>query len=207
MLLSEPVTAEAAAYLEKERAASGYVMNLERAWAWRPDVADEFARLRKLLAQESGLSAGEMALLTCATAQAFGDSYCSLAWGTRLAGMRGTAAVAAILRGTDPADSTAREAALRQWAAQVVRDPNGGSASQVESLRKAGLSDREIFEATVHVALRLAFSTVNDALGARPDPELVAAAPAGIRAAVTYGRAPPATVLEVLAEITTAGRI
>ena len=39
MLLSEPTKAEAAAYLEKERAASGYVMNLERAWAWRPEVA------------------------------------------------------------------------------------------------------------------------------------------------------------------------
>ncbi|MGE0467590.1 MAG: carboxymuconolactone decarboxylase family protein [Steroidobacteraceae bacterium] len=192
MLLSEPVNAEAAAYLEQERAASGYVMNLERAWAWRPDVAGEFARLRKLLAQESGLSAGEMALLTCATAHALGDSYCSLAWGTRLAGMRGAAAAAAILRGTDPPDSTAREAALRQWAAQVVRDPNGASASQVERLRRAGLSDREIFEATLQVAFRLAFSAVNDALGARPDLELVAAAPAELRAAVSYGRPPHA---------------
>jgi hypothetical protein len=68
MLPSEPTNAEAAAYLEKVRAASGYVMNLERAWAWRPDVAEEFARLRQLLAQESGLSTGEMTLLTCATA-------------------------------------------------------------------------------------------------------------------------------------------
>jgi len=33
MLLNEPRTAEAAAYLEKDRAGSGYVMNLERAWA------------------------------------------------------------------------------------------------------------------------------------------------------------------------------
>lgn len=192
MLLSEPTNAEAAAYLEKERAATGYVMDLERAWAWRPDLAEEFARLRKLLAQESGLSAGELALLTCATAQALGDSYCSLAWGTRLASTRGADAVAAILRGTDPPDATAREAALRQWAGQVVRDPNGASASQVESLRRAGLSDREIFEATVQVALRLAFSAVNDALGAQPDPELVAAAPEEIRAAVTYGRPPQA---------------
>ncbi len=33
MFLNEPSTAEAAEYLEKDRAASGYVMNLERAWA------------------------------------------------------------------------------------------------------------------------------------------------------------------------------
>jgi alkylhydroperoxidase/carboxymuconolactone decarboxylase family protein YurZ len=35
--------------------------------------------------------------------------------------------------------------------------------------------DEEIFDATVFVAFRLAFSTVNDALGARPDLQLAAA--------------------------------
>jgi hypothetical protein len=38
------------------------------------------------------------------------------------------------------------------------------------------------------VGLRVAFSTVNDALGARPDRELHAALPAEIRDAVTFGR-------------------
>lgn len=190
MFLSEPRTAEAEAYLEKDRAASGYVMNLERAWAWRPDVAEGFALLRKRLVERSRLQPGEIALLACTTARALGDSYCSLAWGTRLAGMRGAAAVAAVLQGTDPPTSSARELALRQWAEQIVRDPNRADASQVEGLRAAGLSDLEIFEATVHVAFRLAFCAVNDALGARPDRELVRAAPPQVRAVVTYGRPP-----------------
>ena len=69
-----------------------------------------------------------------------------------------------------------------------MRDPNGATATHVDDLRKAGLSDREIFEATAFIALRLAFSTVNDALGARPDEQLVAAAPPEVRAAVAYGR-------------------
>ena len=38
------------------------------------------------------------------------------------------------------------------------------------------------------VALRLAFSTVNDALGARPDAAYRSAAPAAVLAAVTFGR-------------------
>jgi uncharacterized peroxidase-related enzyme len=188
MFLNEPSTAEATAYLEKNRAESGYVMNFERAWAWRPDVAQGFAGLRRQLIEGTHLSPSEIALLVCTTARALGDSYCSLAWGTKLAGMRGAAAVAEVLLGADPATATAREVALRQWAEQIVRDPNGATAQQVENLRTAGLSDREIFEATVHVAFRLAFSAVNDALGARPDHQLVAAAPAEIRAAVTYGR-------------------
>ena len=71
-----------------------------------------------------------------------------------------------------------------------MQDPNGTSANQLDALRVAGLSEREIFEATVYVAFRVAFSTVNDALGARPDAQLVAAAPPEVRAAVTYGRQP-----------------
>jgi len=39
---------------------------------------------------------------------------------------------------------------------------------------------------------RMAFSTVNDALGAQPDAQLAAAAPVPVLAAVSYGR-PPAT--------------
>jgi len=40
---------------------------------------------------------------------------------------------------------------------------------------------------TVFVALRLAFSTINDALGAQPDPQLFESAPAQVAAAVNYG--------------------
>jgi hypothetical protein len=38
------------------------------------------------------------------------------------------------------------------------------------------------------VALRLAFSTINDALGAQPDGALARALPPEVRQAVTYGR-------------------
>jgi len=41
---------------------------------------------------------------------------------------------------------------------------------------------------TVYVALRVALSTVNDALGARPDAEYQTLAPAAVRDAVTFGR-------------------
>jgi alkylhydroperoxidase family enzyme len=190
MFLSEPGTTEAVEFFEKERASDGYLMNFARTWAWRPDVAESFALVRRGLIEQTSLTPREVALLTCTTARALGDAYCSLAWGTKLAGLRGAATAAEVLQGADPISSTPREMALRKWAEQVVRDPNGASAMQVEKMRAAGLSDREIFEATVHVAFRLAFSAVNDALGALPDRELVAAAPPEVRAAVTYGRLP-----------------
>lgn len=190
MFLNDPTTPEAAAYLEKDRAATGYVMNLERAWAWRPDLAEAFAALRKQLMDGSTLTPREIALLVCTSVRAVGDSYCSIAWGSRLAELADSSTAAEVLRGVDAPALTAREIALRRWADQLVRDPNGTSTKEVDALRAAGLSEREIFEATAYVAFRLAFSTVNDALGAEPDVQLVAAAPPEVRAAVTYGRQP-----------------
>ena len=70
-----------------------------------------------------------------------------------------------------------------------VADPNATTRSDVDALRKVGMSDREIFEATLFVAFREAFSTVNDALGVNPDRQLAEQVPAEVRAAVAYGRA------------------
>jgi len=55
-------------------------------------------------------------------------------------------------------------------------------------LRAADFDDREIFEATLLLSLRLAFSTVNDSLGAEPDRQLADGVPGPVRAAVTFGR-------------------
>ena len=58
-----------------------------------------------------------------------------------------------------------------------------------------GFDDRQIFGLTFFVALRVAFSTVNDAIGATPDPQLLSRVPEAVEQAVTFGRAPrsPAT--------------
>jgi alkylhydroperoxidase family enzyme len=70
----------------------------------------------------------------------------------------------------------------------VVRDPNATSAADVQALRAAGYDDAQVLAVTAFVTLRLAFSTVNDALGARPDRELVDRLPDEVRSAVTFGR-------------------
>jgi hypothetical protein len=70
----------------------------------------------------------------------------------------------------------------------VSRDPSSTTEDDVDALRAVGYDDRQIFAITLYVAMRVAFSTVNDALGATPDSELVARVPAAVRSAVTYGR-------------------
>ena len=170
----------------------GFVMNLSRLWAWRPDFMNAFSCARAMLTRDSSLNPRELAVLVCATAANLGDSYCALAWGQRLAGYLGEAVAAAVLTGESNPAMSRRERALMDWARKVVKHPNETSPADVEALRIAGLSDKEIFEATAFVAVRLAFSTVNDALGAAPDPELVARVQPKVRETVTFGRTPAA---------------
>lgn len=190
MFLPTPPDSEGAARLYQQDIDSrGHVMNLSRVWAWRPDVADAFLALRTLLASSSSLTPRERAVLVCSAASSLGDAYCSLAWGKMLAAASDGPTAASVLRSGDEAGLAQREQALARWARQVVQDPNATAAKDIDSLRAAGLSDQEIFEATVFVAFRLAFSTVNDALGVHPDWQVAQAAPPEVRDAVTYGRA------------------
>lgn len=183
-----PDGAAAAALYAADAASDGYVMNLTRLWAWRPDVCNAFIDARKALLAASTLTARERAVVVCASVATLGDSYCALAWGRNLADAAGPQIAAAVLRGDDDPGLTARERSLAQWSRKVVRSPNATGEADVEGLRRAGLAEREIFEATALAAFRVAFSTVNDALGARPDRQLAQAAPAQVRSAVSFGR-------------------
>jgi uncharacterized peroxidase-related enzyme len=189
MFLSMPAPSEAnAALYARDIAEDGYVGNLTQLWAWRPDVHDAFARVRTILMEKSALSLRERAVLVCATAATLGDSYCALAWGTRLASETNPTTAAAVLQRKEATMLTSRERELAIWAGKVVREPNAITADEVDRLRAVGITDEEIFNVTTFVAFRLAFSTVNDALGAHPDPQLAAEAPAAVRESVVYGR-------------------
>jgi len=188
-LQSAPQTEAASRLFEKDIEGRGFVMNLSRAWAWRPDVCEAFLALRTQLTSGSALSQRELAVLVCATAANLGDSYCALAWGKTLAAAADAATASAVLRTSESAGLTLREQALAQWAHKVVTGPSDTQPQDVDALRTAGLSDKEVFEATVFISFRLAFSTVNGALGVAPDWQVAKAAPAEVRDAVTYGRA------------------
>jgi len=194
MFLREPPSGE-----DRERVyasdldSDGYVNNLTRLWCWRPDLLEAFTALRQRALEGSSLTNIEVAVLVASTASARSDSYCSLAWGTRLAELTSEQTAADVLAGASAGGLSGRERLLADWARAVVHDPNATTATDVDRLRKAGLSDEEIFEATAIVAFRLAFSTVNDALGAQPDAQLARESPAVVRASVGYGRPPSST--------------
>ena len=182
----EECDAVAALYAE-DLAGDGFVMNLTRVWAHAPGLQERMTALLSEAATTAGLSFRQKGVVVAATASTREDSYCSLAWGTRLAGEVGEEAAAAVLRGDDGALSPA-ERALAGWARQVARDPNGTTPVHVAALRNAGFDDEQILALTVYVAGRMAFSAVNGALGAQPDPEYRTLAPQRVLSAVDYGR-------------------
>lgn len=172
---------------DADEAGMGYVMNSTRLWAHDPAALDGLSDLLGHVTRAGSLTFRQRGVLIASCASALGDSYCSLAWGTKLASHGGVDVAESVLRGDDDR-LDGSERALARWARQLARDPNATSAADVQALRDAGFDDTQIFEATVYVALRIAFSTVNDALGVRPDHQLGVDAPAAVQAAVTFGR-------------------
>ena len=163
--LSAPPHSPAAQRLfDEDLQGTGYVTNVSHLWAHLPSALNGLSDLMGETTRAASLSSTHRAVLVTAAASALGDSYCSMAWGKRLSEATTPEIAAAVIRGgTEGLDDTGQ--ALARWARLVATSPNSISAEDVQSLRDVGFDDPQIFALTAFVALRLAFSTVNDALG------------------------------------------
>ena len=186
-LVEPPADAAAQRLFDRDLGGVGYVMNVTRLWAQLPTALDGLSGLLGEVTAAASLTDAQRAVLVTAAASALGDSYCSLAWGERLADATSPETAAAVIRDSDQGLDQ-RERSLARWARMVARDPNAVSSRDVQDLRDAGFDDAQIFAITAFVALRLALATVNDSLGASPDIELRASVPDEVRQAVTFGR-------------------
>jgi uncharacterized peroxidase-related enzyme len=182
-----PITPQIQALYEQDLAETGYVWNVSRLWAYQPETVDRLFELMSQAFKPSGLTFRQRGILVTAAASTLGDSYCSMAWGGKLAGATEPALAAGVLKGRDD-DLSEQEKAMAVWARKIVKDPNATVPADIQALRDTGLDDGQIFAITAFVALRLAFSSINDALGAQPDAQLVAKLPKEVVDAVTYGR-------------------
>jgi uncharacterized peroxidase-related enzyme len=182
-----PITPQVQALYDEDLADSGYVWNVSRLWAHQPETVHLLFDLMSQAFKPSGLAFRQRGILVTAAASTLGDSYCSLAWGGKLAGATEPDLAAGVLKGRD-GELSKQEKAMAAWARKIVKDPNATSPADVQALRDEGLDDEQIFAITAFVALRLAFSTINDALGAQPDSQLVESLPKEVVDAVSYGR-------------------
>jgi uncharacterized peroxidase-related enzyme len=186
-LKEPPASPQVQALYDEDLAESGSVRNVSRLWAHQPATLKQLFELMSQAFTPSGLTFRQRGILVTAAASALGDSYCSLAWGGKLGKASDAAFAVGVLTGSDTG-LTDQEKAMAAWARKVARDPNATTPADIQALRDAGFDDGQIFALTAFVALRLAFSTINDSLGAEPDAQLAQSLPPDIRDAVTYGR-------------------
>jgi uncharacterized peroxidase-related enzyme len=190
MFLEEPPRDEAVTAIYEDIVdESGYLSNYVKAWAWRPDIWHAFTDARSMATRDVGLSRRELAVVIAAAVSGADDSYCSLAWGTTLSRETDEQVAAGVVSGQTPEELTQREVALVNWARKVARDASSTNRADIDGLKAVGFSDREIFGITALIAFRMAFSSVNAAVGSYPDLQLSEAAPPQVRgAAVAFGR-------------------
>lgn len=189
MFLGEPPESPASkAKFEQDMEEDGFVWSLTRLWAWNPEADEMFGELLDKVAEDAGLSFRDRGFVVTSAASTTRNSGCALAWGNRLSLAVGVETAVAVLGGVDTDEMTPRDRALSGWARTVAGDPSSSTADDVEQLRAVGLDDRAIFSLSLYIALRLAFSAVNDALNAPLDRQLVDTFSQDVVTAVDYGR-------------------
>lgn len=145
----------------------GFITNGTKLWMHDPEAFDVLFNTIGAAARGARLSIAERGIATIIATHLIGDTYCPLAWGEKLARETTPALAASVLNGSD-SQLNEREAAIAAWARAVA----GGitpTAEHVDRLRDAGFSSDAILRLTLFIGLRMAFSHVNGALGARPE--------------------------------------
>src|SRR5436190_13547352 len=176
---------ELAEMYARARESEGYVPNMLRAFSPRPEVWAAWVQLKDTIA--GGMDARRYELATLAAARELRSSYCSLAHGKILAERFLDPEAVRDLGGGGAGGLDEAETAIMDFAAKVARDACGIAGDDVQRLRDAGLSDRDVFDVAVAAAARCFFSKTLDAVGALPDAEYADLDP-GLRDALTVGR-------------------
>ena len=172
LLGAAPVSVAGSALEQEDVDELGFVTNATRLWMHDPAASEELFALIGSTARAAGLSVADRGVATVVGASVAGDTYCQLAWGDRLADATTPEAAASLLGGsTALLDDRGR--AVADWARKVAAAPGSITADDVDELLRRGFDRAQVLRLTLFVALRVAFSTVNLGLGARPEEEYV----------------------------------
>ncbi|MGH8957910.1 MAG: carboxymuconolactone decarboxylase family protein [Acidimicrobiia bacterium] len=163
----EGASGRVAELFEADRNKRGYVPNYLSLFAIRPEVYDAWVGLIGAIARNMDLRRYELA--TLAAAQALSSSYCSLAHGLVL--RKKFMSDEEIAQSADGASSEELDRAVMALARQVAIDASRVTDDDLAPLRKAGLSDEEIFDVVLAAAARAFFSKTLDGTGTEPDRE------------------------------------
>lgn len=172
---------------DQDRATYGFVANHTQALSLHPDAVAAFRALARAI--KGRMDPRRFELVTVAAARALHSSYCMLSHTTALRQLGGTddRQLTAIAVDHRTADLSDVEVAVMDHAEALVRDASATTAADVDGLRRHGLTDEEILDVALTVALRCFYSTVLDAVGAQADAAYADLDP-DLRVALVVGR-------------------
>jgi len=163
----------------------GYIPNYAKVFSHRPEV---LARWGRLLAEiRRPMDDRRFEVATLAAAHELGNTACALAHGHNLARMVGSEAVLRLARGEACDTLSDVEAEIARFSRKLARDAASVTASDVNRLKRLGLSDAEVFDVVVTVAGRAFFTKVLDGLGVLADSPFLKMEP-GMLETLTVGR-------------------
>ena len=168
-LRRRPPDADVADWYDQQIAAWGYLPNYAPAFATRPEVAAAWHHLN--VGIREGMDRRRFEIATIAAARALDSTYCTAAHSKFLRDICGdepTMRAIAADAGEEGIDSTDR--AVMSFAAKVATSASSITAGDVDRLRAAGLSDRDVADVVFAAAARAFFATVLDGLGVEPEP-------------------------------------
>ena len=161
-------TGKVAELYEEDRADEGYVANLTRAFSHAPEVADAWGSL--IVTVRKRMDQRRYELVSVAAAQRLRSSYCMLAHGSILATkFYAPGHVARIVSDRANAGLDETDLAVMELAEKVAAEATAVTQSDVDRLKRLGLTDSEIFDIVAAAAARAFLTKLIDGLGFQPD--------------------------------------
>lgn len=172
----------------KEKDGAGFVPEAARCMTTRPDLLPLFDAFFDGVRGGFSLEARDWCLITLIAAKHIHSTYCSHVYSQRLTALLGSKhEVLAIQRDFRSAGLPERDVAMLAYAEKVAAGAHRIGQADIDRLRAAGFSDRQICDIALCASLRCFISKFVDATGAVPEPAFVDADEA-FRAAMTVGR-------------------
>jgi uncharacterized peroxidase-related enzyme len=167
------MAAEVRALCDKALDKTGFIPNVFRVYAWRPErFLKWFAHFRDVMRESSGLSAADRELIGVVVSAENRCLYCLIAHGAELRQLLGDARLAdTIATDYKRAGLDAKRRAMCDFAAKLTRSPSSIEEADVQRLREAGFSDEDAWD-VAEVAAMFNFSNrMASASGMRPNAE------------------------------------
>ena len=164
---------ELADYYRQQHEAWGFLPNYAAAFSARPDVARAWGALNGAI--RGGMDRRRFELATIAAARALRSTYCTAAHSKFLRDACGDeTSLEAIGREPDGTELGEQDRLVYAFAAKVATEAASVEQPDVDALRAAGLTDRDVADVVYAAAARSFFTRVLDGLGAQLDAQTAA---------------------------------